>query len=145
MAMSHANPKVDQEHIRHRIQDWQDRLDRLYHKVSNWLDDRNDLSIDTDSSVLMNEELMREQKVDPVTLPVLTISRGKETLLQFRPIGLWVIGANGRVDVFSKKRNWILVDLSDRFSMDSDWKMATPSSKKALTGFDKQALIDMLQ
>ena len=135
---------VTLEEIKNRVQDWQQRLMVLYSDIQKWLSPEMGYEIDTSGTTVMNEELMKQKGVPPVNLPTLKIIKNDEVLLVFQPKGLWVIGANGRVDVFGKTNNWILVDTSERFAERTDWKIAEPTDRVSLKAFDRDSLVNML-
>ena len=39
---------------------------------------------------------------------------GEDGYALFKPKGLWVIGANGRIDLYTSKGTFIIVDLAER-------------------------------
>jgi len=65
---------------------------------------------------LMYEELMRRFQVSSVEMPTYGIVRDNARLMRVQPKGLWVIGANGRVDLVTKAASLILVDASEPLS-----------------------------
>ena len=142
--VSRQEPGVTLEEIKNRVQDWQQRLMVLYSDIQKWLPPEMGYEIDTSGTTVMNEELMKQKGVPPVNLPTLKIIKNDEVLLVFQPKGLWVIGANGRVDVFGKTNNWILVDTSERFAERTDWKIAEPTDRVSLKAFDRDSLVNML-
>lgn len=142
--VSQQEPGVTKEEIASRVQDWQQRLMALYSDIQEWLPDEMGYKIDTSGTTVMNEELMKQMGISPVNLPTLRIIKDNDVLLVFQPKGLWVIGANGRVDVFGKANNWILVDMSERFAKKSDWRVADPADRVGLKSFDRQVLTNML-
>ena len=142
--VSQQEPGVTKKEIESRVQDWQQRLIVLYSDIQKWLPAEMGYEIDTSGTTVMNEELMKQKGVPPVNLPTLKIFKDKEVLLFFQPKGLWVIGANGRVDVFGKVNNWILVDTSERFAAATDWRIADPSDRVSLKSFNRDALVKML-
>lgn len=142
--VSQQEPGVTKEEIEGRLQDWQQRLLLLYSDIQEWLPCDMGFEIDTSGTTVMNEELMKQKGVPPVNLPTLKITKDNEVLLLFQPKGLWVIGANGRVDVFGEANNWILVDMAERFAEKSDWRVADPSDRVSLKNFDRQAFANML-
>ena len=86
---------------------------------------------------------MIEAGVHALKLPVLSILRGSEPIVAFKPVGLWVIGANGRIDIFARKGTFQLVDVAESFKPPR-WKVSVPSKKGKLRSFDKSFLKSIL-
>jgi hypothetical protein len=61
----------------------------------------------------MDEEQMQLFAVEPISLPILKISKNNNAIANVIPIGLWVIGASGRIDVLTKGRSASIVNDSD--------------------------------
>jgi hypothetical protein len=63
----------------------------------------------------MDEQLMREYAVPPRELPVLDVRRssGQSTAMSLVPYALWVVGANGRLDLFTPTQRLSVVDLGE--------------------------------
>ena len=135
---------VDKQRIVQRVREWHERLLELYSRIQQWLPRDLGYEIDTSGQTLMNEELMSKYDVEPVNLPTLKIKRNDDIVLLFQPKGLWVIGANGRVDVFGKNSNWLLVDFSEQFSAHTDWKLAIPEDRRNFIDFTEPAFLEML-
>jgi len=136
--------EVTHEDIEQRIIDWQQRLNALYSSVQSWLPSNMGHVIDTSGSVVMNEELMKRYSMPAINLTTMKIIHEGKEILYFEPRGLWVIGANGRIDVFGKGSTWVLVDVSDRFAPETKWKITEPSDRRTLRDFDKSAFLAML-
>jgi hypothetical protein len=49
--------------------------------------------------------------------------------MNIKPVGLWILGGNGRMDIISKNKNYTLIDLSDNFRS-SKWYLYEASDKK---------------
>jgi len=64
--------------------------------------------------------------------------KGHKQLALFRPLGLWVIGANGRVDVFTEKAAPMLVDAADPFKTPI-WKLYFSKSPREAIEFNKDS------
>ncbi len=60
----------------------------------------------------MHEELMEQFGVPATEQPTLRLDDEHRYAL-FKPKGLWVIGANGRIDLYTSKGTFIMVDLAE--------------------------------
>jgi len=58
---------------------------------------------------------MRLFKIGKRPQPTLTVLSPEGAKISIKPKGLWVIGANGRVDIYSGKGVFTLVDVADPF------------------------------
>ena len=135
------------DRIQHRVEDWLDRLNRLRSNIADWLKDTPDLSsltIADRPSAMMSEELMIRFGVAPIQMPVFEIRKGEQRLVRFQPKGLWIIGANGRVDLVTRNAAPILVDQSEPLASRSDWRMY--DSRKAVSvPFSRQTFVDLVR
>lgn len=112
-----------------RINDWENRIAALYTEINRWVSKTPSFHTEQLRTVTMSEELMRDFAVSDRELPVLDVMKDQEPIASLVPRALWVIGANGRVDLITRKgtrlivyRNdvtwgWLLVDSDDRRKM----------------------------
>ncbi|WJG22770.1 hypothetical protein [Vibrio furnissii] len=128
--------EIDKEYIEKRVQDWVQRVNNIFSLVKDSLSGNSEIEFVESKTVKMHEELMQKYKVSPVDLPVLEIRRKNALLASFKPMGLWVIGANGRIDILTKEGSYILVDLEGK-EKPSDWQIYTPKNRKSSIAFDK--------
>lgn len=84
----------------------------------------------------MYEELMDTFGVPPKNVPIFDIYIKKKLIATSKSIGLWVIGAAGRIDIFTKKGSYILVDMSENESTPL-WRVFTPQNRKKGESFDE--------
>jgi hypothetical protein len=138
--------KVTAKRIRQRVADWQQRIDQLYALISKWLARDPVYHVTTSHLVTLDEELMRANRVAPVELRVLEVRRkdDDELLLSFVPHGLWIIGANGRLDVIGPNQTWILVDQSEPFAKKSDWELYSRRPKAPSVAFESATLRNLI-
>lgn len=118
---------LSKEDIQHRVDDWLGRLNALFRKTEQWAAEQG-WAVSRADAVPMNEELMRQQGVSPAEQPVLRIDGPEGGYALFKPKGLWVIGANGRVDLYTSKGAFILVDKADEFRTPS-WQLFRASGQ----------------
>ena len=94
--------------------------------------------------VRMDEELMRKYQVSPRELPVLDITRGEHPVAHIEPRGLWIIGANGRLDFLVGSNQYIIVDNAENFHAPS-WMIAQFSDRRKRKPFDRQTFVSVIQ
>lgn len=119
---------IDRSHVERRLDDWSDRISRLYTSVEGWLPAG--ISANRNNSVPVSEELMKKYQVGTRHLPILTMEKNGQWIGKIVPKGLWIIGANGRLDLFVKSSHFILVDRAENFS--SPLWMIAPSTNRRL-------------
>jgi hypothetical protein len=102
---------VTKELVEERVRDWKNRLRALFREVRAWAE-VNGWRIDDSGTVGMHEEPMQEFDVPATKQPTLRLDREHGYAL-FKPKGLWVIGANGRIDLYTSKGTFIIVDLAE--------------------------------
>lgn len=135
---------ITKEHIQKRIIDWVRRLDNLYSDISAWLVNMSGYSVKTAESIKMYEELMDKYGVKPIKLKTLTVLKDKKIILTVKPIGLWVVGANGRVDILTSKESYILLDMSEKFYIPV-WTLFKHDKKRKGLTFGKEMFIEILK
>ena len=132
-----TNPQIDQAHIQRRVKDWQDRIDTLYQQIESWLP--SGWTAQKAGTVTMHEELMRKFHVPAQNLPVLQLYDHGTPSVRIEPRGLWIIGANGRLDLLKGNNHYVIVDAAENFAR-PDWQIAPLSDRRKLQTFDAQSL-----
>ncbi len=134
-----------QHRVEERVRDWLDRLQRLNETVRTWVDDLGDqnLSVADAGAVLMNEELMQRYGIPPVDMNAFSVFYGTTKLATFRPKGLWIVGANGRVDIVTPNEAPILVDESEHLTRPERWHLYS-SDKRSGVEFNRETFFSLL-
>jgi hypothetical protein len=112
--------------VNEEVNDWLRRLSGLRAMVTGWVSDKPalGLSVQDEPPILMHESLMKQFQVQQAQMPAFKVSSSSsQRVALFRPLGLWVVGANGRVDVITKSEVAMLVDLSEPMSAEPNWKI----------------------
>lgn len=86
----------------------------------------------------MFDELMQQCGGPATEQPTLRSDADHDYAL-FKPKGLWVIGANGRIDLDTSKGPFIIVDLAER-GASSRWTIFRASPKPDGEGFTPDIL-----
>lgn len=126
-ACDHAQDEVTKESVEARVRDWVNRLDTLYAQIRGW-GTGNGWQVDESGTVTMHEELMQKFGVPATTQPIIRLDSDRGYAL-FKPKGLWVIGANGRIDLFTPKGAFIIVDLA-KFGSAPEWTIFRVSGRR---------------
>ncbi len=132
---------LTQQHVQRRVADWRKRVQSIYALIRSVLDARYEFK--SGQPVEMHEDPMREFGLPAETLPSLSILMPKtgERIAEAYPRGLWIIGANGRIDFDTPAGLYVLNDRADIFGQ-PDWRMAPvrdrgneqPVTKEAIAG-----------
>jgi len=110
---------MDSRYVNNRVEDWKVRLAHLFDFFERQLSDRS-FSVSKSSTVLMNEELMQKFFIKPVELQSMHVLKDGKTILMLKPKGLWIVGANGRVDLMTPIDSYFLIDTAE-FGRESEW------------------------
>lgn len=132
--------------IENRVNDWLERLETLRSQMSDWThsEEFSDVSIVDQAPAIMSEDMMRRFDVDPREMPVFELRTQSQRVMRFQPKGLWIVGANGRVDLITKSAAPMLVDQSAPFSRPAKWVIydsKTQSKPVPLTSDSFQAIV----
>ncbi len=138
--LTEAEATIDKAYVERRVHDWQRRVELLYDDVLAWLPAG--WSGSQSGSVPFYEEPMQRFGLGRAMLPVLVL-RGGNILARLEPRGLWIIGANGRVDLISGSSHFLLVDRSENFQP-SDWQVSSLGNRVHQRPLDRTLLAEML-
>lgn len=134
--------------VHQRVDDWIERLRNLRLSVERWINEEPQYELHTVDApaVPMLERMMVEFKIPSELMPAFSVVRGDEILALFKPVALWVIGANGRVDIVTKKSAPILIDSATHFG-DPRWRMylSKLTSPTEAIDFTKDSLFRLLE
>ena len=136
--------KVTKSHVEARVRDWIRRLNELYAQLDKWIPDEPGTTVRREHLLQAIEPLMSQFKVAPRQIPTYTVMAGKGRLA-FVPSALWVVGANGRVNVSTNSRQHMLVDLGGQAGKDSNWQLVLPDDRTSLKPFNREAFISLLK
>ena len=125
---------IDAEHIRRRVDDWEERLNGLYATIGGWLP--NGWEAHRGQPVPMHGELMRKFGIGRRELPTLALSGEADDAARLEPRGLWIVGSNGRVDLKRSGGRYVIVDMAENFQA-PDWQ-AAPAERRS----DREAVTE---
>jgi hypothetical protein len=133
--------EIDRDHITRRIDDWANRIDALYRQVTGWLPAG--WMADREGTIKMREELMQKFGVPARDLPMLQLSYQGQSSARIEPRGLWIIGANGRLDFFTRSGQYVIIDTAENFES-PDWRIAPLSDRRTLQPFNRETFTSAL-
>jgi hypothetical protein len=132
---------LTREHVERRVEDWARRIEALYADIERQLPQP--WSARRGHSVAMHEEMMRRFGVPARDLPVLEILHDSRLAATLEPRGLWITGANGRIDLVGHGSHHLLVDVADNFAR-SDWRMSSLAQRRQREPLDISRLLAAL-
>jgi hypothetical protein len=121
-----TEPSIDRAHVARRIDDWAERIDRLYAQLEQWLPPG--WTADRSRNVRMHEPLMEKFDIAPRNLPVLTLLHQGEPAARVAPRGLWIVGINGRLDLYRGDKHFTIIDTAENLTP-SAWHIAPYSNR----------------
>jgi hypothetical protein len=125
-----------------RITDWIKRLNSLFDQLDAWSADVPGARIERSEMDQQIEGLMEQFAVKARKVPTFTVFLGKNRIA-FVPSALWIVGANGRVNVMTNYRQYALVDLGGKNREPSDWRLVLPNAKNNLAPFEKALFLKL--
>ncbi len=136
-----VSDKLDKALVQRRVDDWANRLADLLSDAVEWLPPG--WSVSRREKISMHEELMQRHKVSSTLVPSLTLTdeAGREAGLT--PRGLWIIGANGRVDFHAPNGDYVIVDRAENFEP-PNWEIAPRDRRERRASFDRTTFRDAL-
>lgn len=129
---------LDPVYVERRVEDWAQRIEALFSVVERWVPPN--WATRRTQKVRMDEPLMRHYQVAPRNLPVLEITKNDGSQLTLKPRGLWIVGANGRVDLIGPKGSFVIVDTAESLTAPS-WHIAPASNRQNLQPLDQAAFL----
>jgi hypothetical protein len=99
----------EKSYVEERVSDWVGRIYGIYKEVESWVSERL-LTFDKSRTIIMSEELMQKFAVPDRSIEILDVGKDGNALLSFVPIGLWIFGSRGRIDIISKRGTYLLLD-----------------------------------
>jgi hypothetical protein len=133
--------EIDRDHILRRVDDWVRRIDDLYRLIEAWVPAG--WTAHRAGAVHMREELMKKFGVPARDLPVLQLAHEGKVSAHIEPRGLWIIGANGRLDLFSAPGHYVIVDSAENFQP-PDWRIAPLSDRQHLQPLNPNTFVSAL-
>ncbi|MCP4695422.1 MAG: hypothetical protein GY862_01035 [Gammaproteobacteria bacterium] len=125
------------------MKDWKDRLNSLYLLVEDILSGKKNIVCKKTRHTTMHEELMQKYDIGSEDIPILDIYKDKVIIAVFKPVGLWVTGANGRIDILTDDGAYILAGTAEK-GKKPEWKVFTPKNRKSAKNLDSSLILDLV-
>ena len=139
--MLEIEDKVDRKHIEKRVNDWKKRVSDLYSTIRIWLRET-DYTLRQGPKSTMYEELMSQFGMPATEVETADVYKDKTFILTIKPKGLWIIGANGRIDILSTKGSFMLIDQAEQFQT-PQWKLLAGDSTEI--ELNKKVFLNLLK
>lgn len=132
---------MDNAHVKKRVDDWEHRVSSLIEQIRNWNIDN--IDIRASRNYLMHEGLMKQFNVPMRQILSVNVFQNDILKIAIKPFGLWIMGANGRIDLLTQNGNNVLVDEAQQFDTPK-WKLYPLDNKKTGVDFNKNEFIKLL-
>lgn len=106
---------IDRSYVERRLDDWRARVGALYADIAGWLPP--ELSLAEGVKVPILEDLMSRFEVPQQAIPSKVLLKRGTLVGRIEPRGLWIVGANGRVDLILPDHHSIIVDRAQSFDL----------------------------
>ncbi|MCA9435843.1 MAG: hypothetical protein KC978_08675 [Candidatus Omnitrophica bacterium] len=138
---------MNKDQVVAQIEDWEKRLVELYNRIESWYNELppNETKEFLSGSVLQRDEgPMRRVDVPPRMLPTRSVLYGKNRV-SFVPSALWIVGANGRVNATTNRRQFSLIDVRENDEAPSDWQIVTSQLAQTHVPFTQEVFNDLIE
>ena len=125
----------DRQYIEQRLTDWRHRIETLFATVESWIP-QGFFEVHRGSVTQPNEDLMRRYGVTPTEVPTLDLRRNGKRIA-FVPSALWIIGADGRVNITTNTKQYCIVDMRQEHEGPSQWRLVVDDIRKGTVPFDQ--------
>ena len=127
--------------VERRLRDWERRIKALFRKVEEWgVAEWGKESVQRGTIEQRNEYVMQQFGVRPRKLPTLTLLAG-ERRITLVPSCLWIVRANGRVDLNVDHTFYTLLDMGGKDRQPSDWQIVNPDPRVVLEPFTREVFL----
>jgi hypothetical protein len=134
--------KQETAYIEGRLEDWRNRLSRLFTEIAGWIPPP--WQPHNGKITQRNEELMQRYNIAPRDIETLTLLNGKHRVA-FVPSALWIIGADGRVNVTVDASQYILIDRRSTASDPSQWVIVLGNQRNETVAFTRDVFQALLK
>jgi hypothetical protein len=148
--MREALAEPGRDVVLRRLHDWRHRVHAMYESVQANLHEP--YACDRSGKQRSQEGQVQRAGLTEDDIPaidILRITRNGHVVAQFIPRMLWLIGANGRVDLLITTphagRLFMLFDRSSPFANQSDWRLVRPTDPMARPPFHPELLHELLE
>jgi hypothetical protein len=136
---------INKTDIEKRIDEWIKRLNCLFDQIDLWIKSLSNYEGKKSKAFQIQEELMVRFNVKPKEVPCYTIFFQGQKCAIFIPNALWIIGADGRINLTVNEKQYILLDLRSNRTGPSKWNLVTPNIRHIHMPFNKNTLLGLIK
>ena len=133
---------INEQDVKKRVIDWKQRLKDLFSLFEDALSHMKGVECKQTRHTEMYEGQMQQHGVEPESLPILDVYKNGKMIFSLKPIGLWVIGANGRVDILTETGAHIVVDAAE-YSQAPEWKVFSRNDRTSGAFLDSSFIVKL--
>ncbi len=136
-----VSDSIDKNHVIRRLDEWISRLNSLYDCVESWLPAG--WSADRHKTKLMHEDMMKRFDLMAREVPILELNSDNGRHAKIEPRALWIIGANGRVDLFADNGHFLIIDRAKNFGV-PEWQIVNFHKRDEVSKLDQARFVAAL-
>ncbi len=134
---------MDHVYIKKRVDDWEKRIEDIIALCNTWATEEN-LTLALGRKQKMHEGLMKTFHVPMREINSADIISNDKIIATIKPFGLWILGANGRMDILTSKANFVLIDTAKQFESPM-WKLFTKENRDNGSDFNKITFLQIIK
>lgn len=134
---------MDSKYIESRVDDWEKRVHDLIEMVNDWSGENDDIEVKASRKQIMHEGLMEDFGIPMREIESADVLKNGKIIITIKPFGLWIMGANGRLDLLMATGNFVLVDQAKRFQI-PEWKLFLKHDKNRSVDFNKEFFYQLI-
>jgi hypothetical protein len=135
---------MDTLYVKKRVEDWAQRVHDLIEILTIWANGKENIEIRASRKQKMDEGMMKDFGVPMHEIDSADVLKNGQIIMALKPFGLWIIGANGRIDLLTGSKNFVLVDESLKFQ-EPKWKLYLKDDKKQGVRFTKEVFFQLIE
>ena len=138
-----ATDDLDRGYVERRLEDWSDRINGLYAQIRQWIP-VGWTARSQDARFAIQEAPMKRAGIEAREFPTLELIKDGIIRVHVRPHALWIIGANGRIDLVAKRGLFLIVDQANIFTPPV-WQVSPMTAREDIKPFDSVQLLNLLE
>ncbi len=136
--------KLDRKAVDIRVADWTARLNKLYGRLDAWMQGVPHATVTRGTIKKVLGPPGKRSLAATYSIPTYSVFVDQKRRISFLPGDLWIVGANGRIDISAPASWHQMADLGGREGAPSDWQLAVDVGAKFLIPFNKTAFRKLL-
>ena len=106
--------EIDSKAVKKQVADWIARIKKLHLELDHWVQGYPNAAVTRGTIKQVIEPVMKQFRVAAQDVPTYTVFVDKKWRISFVPSAMWMVGANGRINVTTNVRQHTLYDLGGR-------------------------------